>query len=101
MLFPPDPTLAVDNVNHIIEKVDPKVRQQVLKKIFVSSSVFNAIQSSKEYSTALEVEAAAVDIYINCCSWAIWEDVAMSLYRYNQMAAVEEVKSYLSPRGES
>ena len=98
-LFPTDPTLAVDNVSHIMEKVEPKERQQVLKEI-VLSKIFEEIQSSGKYSTALEVEAAAVDIYLNCCSWASWEHLARVLYRHHQVVAVEEVRSYLPPRGE-
>ena len=98
-LFPPDPTLTVDNVSHIMEKVEPKERQQVLEEM-IASSMFNEIQSSEKYSTDLEKEAAAVDIYVNCCLWASWEDLAKTLYRHYQVAAVEEVRSYLAPRGE-
>ena len=98
-LFPPDPTLTVDNVSHIMEKVEPKKRQEILKGI-IFSDIFEKIQFSEKYSTALEVEAAAVDIYVNCHSWASWEDLARSLYRHHQVAAVEEVRSYLPPRGE-
>ena len=99
-LFPPDPTLTVDNVSRIIEKVEPKERQPLLQEMLVLSSIFDKIQSSGKYPTASEVEAAAVDIYINCDPWATWEDFARSLYRHHQVAAVEEVRSYLPPRGE-
>ena len=98
-LFPPDPTLTVDNVSHIMEKMEPKERQQVLKEIFLST-IFYEIQFSGKYSTALEVEAAAVDIYVNCSPGVSWEHLAGSLYRHHQVAAVEEVRSYLPPRGE-
>ena len=99
-LFPPDPTLTVDNVSHIMEKVEPKERQRVLKDIIITTSVFDAIQNSKKYSTALEVEAAAVDIYVKCFPFSSWEHVARSLYLHQQVAAVEKVRSYLPPRGE-
>ena len=95
-LFPPDPTLTVDNVNHIMEKVEPKERQQVLKEIVH----FYDIKFIGKYSTDLEVEAAAVDIYVNCNPGASWEHLAGSLYCHHQMDAVEEVRSYLPPRGE-
>ena len=98
-LFPPDPTLTVDNVSHIMEKVEPKERQQVLKEMIVDFA-FNSIQSSEKYFTDLEKEAAAVDIYVNCHPTASWEHHAMSLYHHHQVAAVEEVRSYLPPRGE-
>ena len=96
-----DPTLTVGNISDIMEKVEPKERQPVLKEVIGFDSVFNAIQSSGKYSTASEVEAAAVDIYVNCDPWASWEDIARSLYRHHQVAAVEEVRSYLPPRGQS
>ena len=98
-LFPPDPTLTVENVSHIMEKVEPRERQQILKEI-VTDVTFNEIQFSGKYSTALKMEAAAVDIYVNCLLEASWEDLARSLYRHHQVAAVEEVRSYLPPRGE-
>ena len=96
---PPDPTLTVDNVSHIIEKIEPKERQQLLKEIILEF-VFNEIQYSGKYLTPLAVETAAVDIYVNCCPGSSWEDLARSLYRHHQVAAVEEVRSYLPPRGE-
>jgi hypothetical protein len=78
-----------------MEKVEPQVRQQVLEEIIGLSSVFDAIRS---YPTALEVEAAAVDIYVNCDPWASWEHLAWSLHHHHQVAAVEEVRSYFPPR---
>ena len=98
-LFPPDPTLTVDNVSHIMEKVEPEERQQILKEMVVAS-IFDEMCSSGQYSTVLELEAAAVDIYVNCYPYSSWEDLARSLYRHHQVAAVEEVRSYLPPRGE-
>ena len=102
LLAPPpqDPTLTVDNVTHIMKKVEPKERQRVLRKVIAINYVFDEIQSSENYSTALEVEAAAVDFYVNCWSWTSWEELARSLYCCDQVAAVEEVRSYLPPRGE-
>ena len=101
ILFPPDPTLTVDNVRHIMEKVEPEERQQVLKEMVIDS-IFDEIQSSGQYSTALEVEAAAVDIYVNCytCTYSSWKELARTLYHHHQVAAVDEVRSYLPPRGE-
>ena len=108
-LFPPDPTLTVDNVSHIMEKVEPKERLRVLEemtghivleRIIIRSDILNVFQSSEKCSTDLEKEAAAVDIYVNCHPSASWEHLASSLYHHHQVAAVEEVRSYLPPRGE-
>ena len=107
-LFPPDPTLTVDNVSHVMEKVEPKERQNILNEVIINlsresfssaSGIFGAIRSSDQYSTALELEAAAVDIYVNCNPYSSWEHLAWSLYHHHQVAAVEEVRSYLPPRG--
>ena len=84
-----------------MEKVKPKERQQVLKEILGTPYIFDSIQCSETYSTFLEVEAAAVDIYVNCCPWSSWDDLARSLNRFHQVDAVEEVRSYLPPGGES
>ena len=97
--FPPDPTLTVDNVSHIMEKVDPKERQPLLKEI-ISFNMFDGIQYFGKYPTASEVEAAAVDIFVNCYPSSSWDTLARSLYHHHQVAAVEEVRSYLPPRGE-
>ena len=89
-LFPPDPTLTVDNVCHIMEKVKPEERQEVLKEILIYSHVFNML--SGQYSTASEVEAAAVDIYVNCCPRPSWEHLAWILYRHHQVATGERTR---------
>ena len=89
----------MDNVSRVMEKVEPKERQPLLKEI-ISFNMFDEIQSSGKYPTASEVEAAAVDIYVNCDDEASWVKLAGSLYRHHQVAAVEEVRSYLPPRGE-
>ena len=98
-LFPPDPTLTVDNVSRVMEKVEPKERQPLLKEM-VLNPIFNEIESSGKYPTASEVEAAAVDVYVNCHPSPSWERLARSLYLHHQVAAVEEVRTYLPPRGE-
>ena len=90
-----------------MEKVESGERHEVLIDILESSvnfhlhpaSMFDSIKSSEKYSTLLEVEAAAVDIYVNCCPWSSWVDLAKTLYRFHQVGAVEEVKTYLPPRG--
>ena len=40
------------------------------------------------------------DLYVNCNPYSSWKDIARSLYHHHQVAAVEEVRSYLPPRGE-
>ena len=94
-LFPPDPTLTVDNVSHIMEKVKEELRPQVWENL--SLAIGDIIKAVK-YSSEREHEYA--DLYVNCSPFSSWEDLASSLYRHHQVAAVEEVRSYLPPRGE-
>ena len=93
-LFPPDPTLTVDNISRIMEKVEPKVKMEVWNSVLEH----NLIQPVNEEFSFKEEECA--DIYVNCYPFASWDDLAQTLYQRHQMAAVKEVRSYLPPRGE-
>ena len=94
-LFPPDPTLTVDNVSHIMEKVKEELRPQVWEDL---SPAIRGIIKAEKYSNEREHEYA--DLYVNCKFNSSWEHLAKTLYRHHQVAAVEEVRSYLPPRGE-
>ena len=94
-LFPADPTLTVDNVSCIMEKVEPKVKMDVWNDVLEHGLI--EIISRKKFSFK---EEECADIYVNCCWSTSWEHLARSLYRHHQVAAVEEVRSYLPPRGE-
>ena len=91
-LFPPDPTLTVDNVSRIMEKVEPEVKTQV----WVDAS-FAGVKDEME---KLCMSGKCIDMYVNCSPYSSWERLARSLYHHHQGAAVEEVRSYLPPRGE-
>ena len=95
-LFPPDPTLTVDNVSHIMEKVEPNVKLQVWEDACYNSMERNKMK--EVYMSGKEDECA--DLYVNYNRYSSWEYLASSLYRHHQVAAVEEVRSYLPPRGE-
>ena len=94
-LFPPDPTLTVDNVSHIMEKVEPKVKRQVWMGACTGMEM---VKMSEVYISGKEDKCA--DLYVNCNPYSSWELLAGSLYHHHQVAAVEEVRSYLPPRGE-
>ena len=93
-LFPPDPTLTVDNVSHVMEKVEPKVKEEVW--VDTCDDLTGAVKM--RFRSGKEDECA--DLYVNCNPNSSWERLARSLYHHHQVAAVEEVKSYLPPRGE-
>ena len=94
-LFPPDPTLTVNNVSCIMEKVESKMKMQIWNEV-LDHEVIEFV-SEKKFSFK---EEECADIYVNCCNLASWEHLARSLYYHHQVAAVEEVRSYLPPRGE-
>ena len=50
-------------------------------------------------STEKELVNTCADIYVNCYPDSSWELVALKLYNEGEIAAVEEVRSYLNPRG--
>ena len=93
--FPPDPTLTVDNVNRVMEKVKGELRPQIW--VDLSPAIGDVIKAEK-YSS--EKDPTYADIYANCKSGSSWEHLARTLYRHHQVAAVEEVRSYIPPRGE-
>ena len=95
-LFLPDPTLTVENVSRIMEKIEPKMKTQVWE---------NACDANMEREKMKEVcmsgkEDECANLYVNYNPYSSWERLARSLYRHHQMVAVEEVRSYLPPRGE-
>ena len=94
-LFPPDPTLTVDNVSRVMEKVKGELRPQIWKDL--SYTIGRVIEAEK-YSN--EKDPTYADLYVNCYSWSSWEDLASTLYHHHQVAAVDEMRSYLPPRGE-
>ena len=88
----------MDNVSRVMKKVEPEKREQVWESVLVIRVAYDAI--NRQYSPE-ERESACVDIYVHCCSWSSWTDIAASLYYQHQVVAVEELRSYLPPRGES
>ena len=94
-LFSLDPTLTVNNVSHIMDKIEPKGNMQVWNDVLQHEWIQNL--SVKEFSFK---EEECADIYVNCCHFTSWDHLAKSLYRHHQVAAVEEVRSYLPPRGQ-
>ena len=78
--------------------MEPKQRQQVWEDVIGVIDVIDGIK--RKSHNDLERETAYADVYVNCYPFSSWENLAKKLYRRQQVAAVEEVKSYLPPRGE-
>ena len=96
MLRSPDPTLTVENVVGVMEKVTDDGRVNVWRQLIGNDS-FNDITS--ECSNEKEILYMTSDTYVNCCVDSSWEELACELYDELETAAVEEVRSYLNPKG--
>ena len=92
----PDPTLTVENLLGVMEKVTDGRAKEVWREL-IDGDVLEDISS--KCSTERELVSTLVDIYVNCNPDSSWEEVASRLYHKGETAAVEEVRSYLSPRG--
>ena len=96
LYFPPDPTVTVDNVLAVMEKVTNGRVEEVWRRL-IRESILRDISS--RCSTERELMHTCADIYVNCDPDSSWERVALGLYDKEETAAVEEVRSYLNPRG--
>ena len=95
-----DPTLTVDNVTGVMEKVTDGGREEVWGECLrgrFGGSLFVDIKS--KCSSEKELLHTCPDIYVNCHPHSSWEHLACGLYQKVETAAVEEVRSYLNPRG--
>ena len=91
-----DPTLTVDNVTEVMEKVTDGGREKIWSRCF-KDDLFADIKS--KCSSEKELLHTCPDIYVNCHPDSSWEHLARVLYQKVETAAVEEVRSYLNPRG--
>ena len=85
----------MDNISYVIRKVNPVIRQQIWTSAYSS----NTDEIRQKHLTDLEREAAYVDIFVNCDPYSSWEELAKMLYWHEQADAIEEIRSFLPPRG--
>ena len=78
-----------------MEKVKGELRPQIWGDL---SAAIGGVIGGEGYSS--EKDPTYADLYANCNPWASWEWLARLLYCHDQVAAVEEVRSYLPPRGQ-
>ena len=96
MYTSPDPTWTTENVIGVMEKVTDGRAMEVWRWL-IDEDLLEDINS--KCSTERELVHTCADIFVNCDPYSSWERVALGLYRTLETAAVEEVRSYLSPRG--
>ena len=86
----------MENITGVMKKVTDGISKEVLSRL-IGEDLLEGISS--KCSTENELIHACADIYVNCHPFSSWEKFATQLYSKEQTAAVEAVRSYLSPRG--
>ena len=91
----PDPTMTVDNVTRIFNKIGDKWEEVVGELgLGIPKSLLDEIQ--RRYSTDSEKIHACIDYYVNCHPSASWEHLTWSLYWKKEFAAARKSKSFMS-----
>ena len=113
----PDPTLTVENVTDVMEKVTEVKRRKVWGAVFSYEKNWQGqsrmgpvtlhlrqqrldpeiIYSS--HSSEKEKTHACSDVYVNCRPESSWEHLTSLLYEKDEMTAVDQARPFLPPRG--
>ena len=91
---PPDPTLTVDNVIRVINKIEgDKARVFIVPFIVIPSLVLDEIQ---RFSTDIEKNNAYADYIVTVWPDVSWAYLTFVLYCRNEFSAAKESKSFMS-----
>ena len=93
----PDPTLTVENVTRVMEKVTVDKRRRVWAEIFNHSQVIEEIYSS--HPREEERLHSCADTCVTCAPSICWEELVRELYDCGEMAAAKEAKAFLQHKG--
>ena len=93
---PPDPTMTVDNVTQILNKIPTDKWEEVMGGggLGITRPLREEIQ--RRYSTDTEKNHACADYYVNCHPEAEWKHLTKKLYSYSAFTTAKESKSFLS-----
>ena len=100
-----EPTLTVDNLVGVMEKVtsDKERRKEVWRKVlewdgFTPYSYIDEVY--RKYTTEKEQTNVLADVYINSTPYSSWHHLVKTLYKEGELAAAKEAKSFLEQNGE-
>ena len=112
-----DPTLTVEKVTEVMEKVKVDKRRQVWRRVLTwrraASSMLDILRESlatrweyshvdqlySSHSTEKEKTLSCSDTYVNCYPEASWEHLTTLLYEEDEMTAVDQTRPFLPPKG--
>ena len=91
----PDPTMTVDNVTQILNKIPGDKWEEVTgeRGLDIPRPLMWEIQW--RYSTDTEKNHACADYYVNCHPEAKWERLTVELYDMEEFALAKESKSFM------
>ena len=87
---PPDPTMTVDNVTQILNKIQGD-KWKVMDDLDIPKQLLMV-----RYSTNTEENHACADYYVNCYPDASWEQLTAALYVRKEFATARKSKSFMS-----
>ena len=91
---PSDPTMTVENIIEILNKITENKQWKVMVRLDIPSSLLLEIQ--RKSSTATEMIQACADYYVNCHPMASWKQVTVILCLEKEFAAARESKLFIS-----
>ena len=91
-----DPTLTVEKVTDVLEKVKVDKRRKVWGEV-LTWKVVDQLYSS--HSTEKEKTLSCSDTYVNCYPGSSWEHLTSQLYKEDEMTAVDQARPFLPPKG--
>ena len=91
---PPDPTMTVDNVIPILNKIQGDKWEEVMMGRCIPEPLLREIQ--RRYSTDTEKNHACADYYVNCHPTAEWEHLTKGLCWKKEFTAARESNSFMS-----
>ena len=94
-----DPTLTVEKVTEVMEKVKVDNRRQVLDRVLIWTWKSPVDQLYSSHSTEKEKILSCSDTYVNCRPDASWEHLTSQLYKEDEMTAVDQTRPFLPPKG--
>ena len=89
----PDPTLTVDNVTKVINKIEGGM-VVVMRRLGVPESLMGEID--KTYSTDSGKSHAYADYYVHIHPDGSWEHLTTTVYDVEEFTAARESKSFMS-----
>ena len=92
----PDPTLTVENVTRVMEKVTVDERRRVWERVLGEGAVEQIYSNHSSEEEKLHSCAVA---YVTCKPDSSWKELVQKLYNWGGMAAAKEAKAFLQQRG--